>query len=63
MNNEDNLLVNVAQEIRKMYDQWPHRVELIKWQAKLCRARYLALRKEGFDVSEALALCVKNPDL
>jgi len=63
MADEDNMLVKVAQEIKRMREQWVHRLELIKWQSKLCKARYDALRAEGFEAAEALALCTKNPDL
>jgi hypothetical protein len=46
----------VVQDIR---DRWPARIELIAIQAKIAKARFDALRREGFDVSQSLQLCVK----
>lgn len=55
--------VEVALAIKQMLEDWPARLEVIAYQAKTVRARYLALRKEGFDVDHALRLCLKSVEL
>ena len=50
----------VREALQNMRERWPARLELIAWQAKVAKANFDALRREGFDVSHALQLCVKN---
>lgn len=38
-------------------------LDIIAYKAKMARARYLALRAEGFDFTEALRLCVEDVKL
>lgn len=61
---EDADAVRRAQAARATFqalrDNWPARLELINLQAKIAKVRFDALRKEGFEVSEALELCVKD---
>jgi hypothetical protein len=35
-------------------------LDMIAWQAKVAKAKFDAARREGFEVSHALQLCVKN---
>lgn len=60
---EDAAKVALAQAIKKIMSNWAYELEIIGMKTKICRARYLALRREGFDVSEALPLCLKNVEL
>lgn len=46
--------------LQELRERWPMRLEYICWQAKVAKARFDALRREGFDTSEALQLCIKN---
>ena len=46
-----------AAAIDVVKNTWPQQLELIAYQAKEVRARYLALVKEGFSAAEALDLC------
>lgn len=61
--NEDAQLVAMAQAMRKFADQWPHQLQLIALKAKTCKARYDALRREGFPVDQSLQLCLKDCEL
>lgn len=60
---EDAQRVMLAQTIKKALSNWAFEVEVIGIRAKICRARYLALRKEGFESGEALTLCLKAVEL
>ena len=53
----------LAQALKTLNDQWPHELQLIALQAKIIRARHLALMKEGFSYAEALTLCTRKPEL
>jgi len=55
--------VKHAQAVRMFLDNWAFEVELIGVKAKIARARYLALRREGFDVPEALQLCIRQVEI
>jgi hypothetical protein len=63
MNDDEKSRVAMAQAIKAAFDEWPARLELVAYQAKLARARFQALRKEGFDVGQALQLCTKNVEV
>jgi hypothetical protein len=54
---EDKAKVTQAQAIKHLSDNWPMQVEGIAICARLTRAKYLALMREGFTASEALFLC------
>lgn len=60
---EERARANLAMQLKKVLDTWPTEVEVIKFKAKVCKARYDALRKEGFDVASALSLCTKDIQL
>ncbi len=60
---EERARANLAVLLNKMRDSWPMEVELIRYKAKLCKARYDALRKEGFDAVTALSLCTRSVEL
>jgi hypothetical protein len=49
--------------MKRLLDNWPAQFDFIRYEAKVIRARYEALRKEGFSASEALALCLKKAEL
>lgn len=59
----DKLRADFAQAIREANNHWPHQLALISWKAKMAKARYDALRREGFGFTEALALCTKDVEL
>lgn len=54
---EDKGKVVLAQLVRDLRDNLPAHIELGQLQARIMRARYLALRDEGFDEHQALTLC------
>lgn len=54
---EDKAKVTQAQAIKHLSDSWPMQVEGIAICARLTRAKYLAMIREGFTASEALFLC------
>jgi hypothetical protein len=62
--NEDLSRAREAQAIRAalqgLRERWPAQLELIGWQAKVAKAKFDAARREGFEVSHALQLCVKQ---
>jgi hypothetical protein len=53
-------LVEIARSLKTFQAEWPYHLEIIAFKARMARARYLALRKEGFDVREALDLCISD---
>ena len=63
MNDDEQARAKEAQNVRAalqdIRDRWPARLELIALQAKIAKARFDALRREGFDAGQALQLCVK----
>ena len=64
MGDEDSTKAREAQAMRALIqdirERWPARLELIAMQAKIAKARFDALRREGFDAAQALQLCVKT---
>ena len=46
--------------LHDLRERWPMQLEMIGWQAKVAKARYDALRREGFEVGQALQLCCKS---
>lgn len=55
--------VNLATAIKQALEEWPAQLAVIGYKAKICRARFLALRKEGFTSQEAMMLCLRDVDL
>lgn len=53
----------IAQFIKSMRESWPLQLDIISFKAKTCRARFQALRSEGFSVEEALKLCIEDVKL
>ena len=62
-NDNERAMVNMAQAVKTMLDNWPHHLELIRFQAKVARARYEALRQAGFSAGEALGMCTRPVEL
>ena len=67
MTDEDRAKVKVIQDFKThlgaFQERWPLELEMIRIRAKLAKARYDALRKEGFSVTEALTLCTKQIEI
>lgn len=57
---DDRQRVKLAQLVGQLRDELPAHVEMAGMQAKLMRARYQALVREGFTEAQALELC-KTP--
>lgn len=55
--------VVLARAIKEAMDNWAAQVEIIKFKAKVAKARYDALRREGFGHTEAMCLCTKDVEL
>lgn len=55
--------VALAQFLKTTKENWAFTVEIIGLECKTARARFLALRREGFDLDEALRLCLKKVEL
>lgn len=55
--------VNLAQAVKQAMEEWPAQLAVIEYKAKICRARYLALKKEGFSLTDCLMLCLWDVDL
>ena len=53
----DKEKVAAAQAIKKVRDNWPMLLEQITISARLAKAKYDALLKEGFTSDQALELC------
>lgn len=62
-NDPDKTLADSARALRTLQSQWLYRKELIAYEAKVTKARFDALRAEGFDYVAALALCTKRVEL
>ena len=64
---DEETRVKNAQALRSLMQNlregWPMQLELIGWRAKVAKARFDALRREGFDVPQALQLCLKEVEL
>lgn len=46
--------------IQEMEARFPATIELIQYQARVARIKYLALVEQGFTSSEAAALCLQQ---
>jgi hypothetical protein len=57
MRDEDKPRVALAQAVRELRENIAAHVELSQLQARITRAKYLALLKEGFSEADALMLC------
>jgi len=57
MKDEDKPRVALAQLVRDLREQLPAHIELAQLQAKISRAKYLALVNQGFTEVQALELC------
>lgn len=55
--------VALAQVLKNAQDNFAFTVQIIGLKAKTARARYVALKREGFETGEALQLCVKDIEL
>jgi hypothetical protein len=53
----DNDKVNFAQAVKSLRENLPASLEYAGIQAKVWRAKYLALVREGFTESQAVELC------
>jgi hypothetical protein len=53
----DNERVNFAQAVKSLRENLPASIEYASIQAKIWRAKYLALVREGFTEKDALDLC------
>lgn len=60
---EEAKRVALAQILKTARDNWAFTVEIIGLKAKTARARFVALRREGFEMDEALRLCLKDIEL
>lgn len=58
---EERIRANGLQAMRNA--DWKLIGELATFKAKMAHVRYQALRKEGFNMVEALALCTKEVEL
>lgn len=56
MNNEKDQL-NLAQAVKTLRENLPASLEYAGIQAKVWRAKYLALVREGFTETQAVELC------
>lgn len=55
--------VALAQFLKTTRENWAFTVEIIGLKARTARARFVALRREGFEIDEALRLCLKDVEL
>ena len=46
-----------------MQERWPAELEWMALQARIAKARYDALLKEGFTLEQALQLCTKKVEM
>lgn len=60
---QEQARAGVAQILKNMRETWPLQLDIFALKAKTARARYLALRAEGFSFDEALRLCVEDVKL
>ena len=58
--NDDADKVSMAQAVKNMLENMPALMEFERVNARLTRAKYLALVEQGFTKDEALALCKKE---
>lgn len=57
MTDSDKARVAQAQAIKQITENWVAHVEAIALTARLTRAKYLALVREGFTEAQAIELC------
>jgi hypothetical protein len=57
MQDDDKGRVALAQLVRDMRDNIAAHIEINQLQARITRAKYIALVKEGFTEAQALQLC------
>jgi len=57
MQDEDKGRVALAQLVKDMRDNIAAHIEINQLQARITRAKYIALVKEGFTEAQALQLC------
>lgn len=60
---EEARRVTLLAAARALKDNWVYELDVIAIKSRYAKARYDALRREGFEVTHALALCVKNVEL
>lgn len=60
---EEKARASIAQLLWHMRETWPLQLDIIGLKAKTCRARFVALRSEGFSIDEALKLCLEDVKL
>lgn len=63
MTSYEERVAAVAKIIQRARDEWPLELELLAFKARVAKARFDAARKAGFEVSQALALCLKDVEL
>lgn len=54
---EDKSRVELAQLVRRVREDIAAHIEMNQLQARITRAKYVALVKEGFSEAQALELC------
>jgi hypothetical protein len=57
MKDEDKTKVTRAQLMLKITEDWAAELEWLALSAKISRAKFLALVKEGFTEAQAIELC------
>jgi len=59
VNEQDEKMTERQKLIKKMHDDLPFMIQVMGHQARMTKAKYDALIKEGFTKSEAFELCKK----
>jgi hypothetical protein len=57
MSNPDNVQMTLAQSVKQMGENLLAHIEYAELQARITRAKYNALRLQGFTEPQALELC------
>lgn len=57
--NDDTKHVTLAQSVKQMHENLPALMDFERLQARMIRARYIALVGQGFTEQQAIELCKK----